>query len=178
MKPAVGQLYGDRYRLQLRIAIGGMGEVWQAEDELILRQVAIKILKEEYLSDPLFIERFRTEAKSAALVEHEGIANVYEQVARDLYATPGQTFRLVLFPMMLPGILSGFLLAFIISLDDFIITNLVKGAGVETLPTAIFGAVKQGIKPNIMAISTLMLVASFLLVTIAYFISRMGDQRK
>jgi len=78
LKPAVGQLYGDRYRLQLRIAIGGMGEVWQAEDELILRQVAIKILKEEYLSDPLFIERFRTEAKSAALVEHEGIANVFD----------------------------------------------------------------------------------------------------
>ena len=78
MKPAVGQLYGDRYRLQLRIAIGGMGEVWQAEDELILRQVAIKILKEEYLSDPNFLERFRTEAKSAALVEHEGIANVYD----------------------------------------------------------------------------------------------------
>ena len=78
MKPAVGQLYGDRYRLQLRIAIGGMGEVWQAEDELILRPVAIKILKEEYLSDPNFLERFRSEAKSAALVEHEGIANVYD----------------------------------------------------------------------------------------------------
>ena len=78
MKPAVGQLYGDRYRLQLRIAIGGMGEVWQAEDELILRPVAIKILKEEYLSDPTFLERFRSEAKAAALVEHEGIANVYD----------------------------------------------------------------------------------------------------
>jgi len=78
MKPAVGQLYGDRYRLQLRIAIGGMGEVWQAADELILRQVAIKILKEEYLSDPAFLERFRTEARSAALVEHEGIANIYD----------------------------------------------------------------------------------------------------
>lgn len=78
MKPAVGQLYGDRYRLKLRIAIGGMGEVWQAEDELILRDVAIKILKEEYLSDPNFLERFRTEARSAALVEHEGIANVYD----------------------------------------------------------------------------------------------------
>jgi serine/threonine protein kinase len=78
MKPAVGQLYGDRYRLQLRIAIGGMGEVWQAEDELILRQVAIKILKQEYLSDPAFLERFRTEARSAALVEHEGIANIYD----------------------------------------------------------------------------------------------------
>jgi len=78
MKPAVGQLYGDRYRLQLRIAIGGMGEVWQAEDELILCQVAIKILKQEYLSDPAFLERFRTEARSAALVEHVGIANIYD----------------------------------------------------------------------------------------------------
>ena len=78
MKPSVGQLYGDRYRLQLRIAIGGMGEVWQAEDELILRQVAIKILKEEYMGDPMFLERFRTEAKSAALVEHEGIANIFD----------------------------------------------------------------------------------------------------
>ena len=78
MKPAVGQLYGDRYRLQLRIATGGMGEVWQAEDQLILREVAIKILKEEYLSDPNFLERFRTEARSAALVEHEGIANVFD----------------------------------------------------------------------------------------------------
>lgn len=78
MKPAVGLLYGDRYRLQLRIAIGGMGEVWQAEDELILRMVAIKILKEEYLADPAFLERFRSEARAAALVEHEGIANVFD----------------------------------------------------------------------------------------------------
>lgn len=78
MKPSVGQLYGDRYRLQLRIATGGMGEVWQAEDELILRQCAIKILKEEYLDDPMFLERFRSEAKSAALVEHEGIANIFD----------------------------------------------------------------------------------------------------
>ncbi len=78
MKPAVGQLYGDRYRLQLRIAIGGMGEVWQAEDELILRLVAIKILKQEYLADPAFLERFRSEARAAALVEHEGIANVFD----------------------------------------------------------------------------------------------------
>ena len=78
MKPEAGQLYGGRYKLISRIAIGGMGEVWQAEDELILRQVAIKILKEEYLGDPMFLERFRTEAKSAALVEHEGIANIFD----------------------------------------------------------------------------------------------------
>ena len=106
----------------------------------------------------------------------QGISSIYEQAGRDLYATPGQTFLLILFPLMVPGILSGFLLAFIISLDDFIITNFVKGAGVETLPTAIFGAVKQGIKPNIMAISTLMLTVSIVLVSISYLISRIGRQ--
>ena len=90
----------------------------------------------------------------------QGIEDVYEQAAQDLYATRFQAFRLILLPLMSPGIVSGFLLAFIISLDDFIITNFVKGAGVETLPTVIFGAVKQGIKPNIMAISTLLLVVS------------------
>ncbi|MFN3282103.1 MAG: ABC transporter permease, partial [Tabrizicola sp.] len=79
-------------------------------------------------------------------------------------------------PLMMPGIVSGWLLAFIISLDDFIITNFVKGAGMETLPTAIFGSVKQGIKPNIMALSTLMLLVSVLFVTAAYLINRKGRQ--
>ena len=78
MKPEEGQLYGDRYRLISRIAIGGMGEVWKAHDPIILRDVAIKILKPEYMGDPGFLERFRTEAKHAARVNHEGIANVYD----------------------------------------------------------------------------------------------------
>jgi len=80
--------------------------------------------------------------------------------------------------IMTPGIISGFLLAFIISLDDFIITNFVKGAGVETLPTAIFGAVKLGIKPNLMAISTLLLAVSILFVTVSYLVGRMGEKTK
>ncbi|MEM9812245.1 MAG: ABC transporter permease [Pseudomonadota bacterium] len=107
----------------------------------------------------------------------QGIEAHFEQAAMDLYATRWQAFRLVLMPLMLPGIVSGFLLAFIISLDDFIITNFVKGAGIETLPTAIFGAVKQGIKPNIMAISTLMLLVSVLVVTASYLVSKLGTQR-
>lgn len=78
MKPEVGQLYGERYKLISRIAIGGMGEVWQAHDEIILRDVAIKILKPEYLGDPGFIERFRTEARHAAMVNHDGIASVFD----------------------------------------------------------------------------------------------------
>lgn len=108
----------------------------------------------------------------------EGIAGTFEEAAMDLYATRWEAFRLVLLPLMAPGVISGFLLAFIISLDDFIITNFVKGAGVETLPTAIFGAVKQGIKPNIMAISTLMLLVSVLFVAVSWGVGRMGKNDK
>lgn len=107
----------------------------------------------------------------------QGIEDTYEQAAMDLYATKRQAFTKILLPLMMPGIISGFLLAFIISLDDFIITNFVKGAGVETLPTAIFGAVKQGIKPNIMAISTMLLAFSIVMVTISYFVSKSGDKK-
>jgi len=78
MRPTAGQTFGGRYELQSRIAIGGMGEVWQATDLVIGRSVAIKILKDEYLGDPGFLERFRAEARHAALVNHEGIANVYD----------------------------------------------------------------------------------------------------
>jgi serine/threonine-protein kinase len=78
MNPEEGQLYGERYKLISRIAVGGMGEVWKAHDPIILREVAIKILKPEYMGDPGFLERFRTEARHAARVNHEGIANVYD----------------------------------------------------------------------------------------------------
>lgn len=107
----------------------------------------------------------------------QGIEDSYEQAAMDLYATRRQAFTRILLPLMLPGIISGYILAFIISLDDFIITNFVKGAGVETLPTAIFGSVKQGIKPNIMAISTMLLAISILMVTISYFVSKSDNTK-
>ena len=108
----------------------------------------------------------------------QGIAESYELAARDLYASRWRAFRLVLLPLMAPGGISGWLLAFIISLDDFIITNFVKGAGMETLPTAIFGSVKQGIKPNIMAISTLMLAVSVLFVTLSHLANRIGRKAR
>ena len=107
----------------------------------------------------------------------QGIEDSYEQAAMDLYATKRQAFTRILMPLMMPGIISGFLLAFIVSLDDFIITNFVKGAGVETLPTAIFGSVKQGLKPNIMAISTMLLAVSILMVTISYFVSKSDNTK-
>ena len=66
MRPTSGLTFGGRYQLSSRIAIGGMGEVWQATDLVIGRTVAIKILKDEYLGDPGFLERFRAEARHAA----------------------------------------------------------------------------------------------------------------
>ncbi|MFC7431698.1 MULTISPECIES: protein kinase [unclassified Agrococcus] len=78
MRPTSGLTFGGRYQLTSRIAIGGMGEVWQASDLVIGRTVALKILKDEYMGDPGFLERFRAEARHAALVNHEGIANVFD----------------------------------------------------------------------------------------------------
>src|SRR4051812_41109965 len=83
MRPVNGVTFGGRYELLSRVAVGGMGEVWEARDLVIGRAVAIKILKDEYLGDPGFLERFRAEARHAALVNHEGIANVYDYGEED-----------------------------------------------------------------------------------------------
>mgnify|MGYP001942173605 CR=1 FL=1 len=78
MRPVVGITMGDRYKLTERIAIGGMGEVWKANDEVLGRTVAIKILKEEYTGDEAFLRRFRAEARHTALLNHPGIADIYD----------------------------------------------------------------------------------------------------
>jgi eukaryotic-like serine/threonine-protein kinase len=71
-------LLGDRYRLERRIAIGGMGEVWRAEDIVLSRTVAVKVLKSELTQEPTFLERFRTEARTTASLQANGIANVFD----------------------------------------------------------------------------------------------------
>ena len=78
MRPAVGITMGERYKLTERLAIGGMGEVWKAEDQVLGRIVAIKILKEEYTGDEAFLRRFRAEARHTALLNHPGIADIYD----------------------------------------------------------------------------------------------------
>lgn len=102
----------------------------------------------------------------------EGIEGYYEEAARDLYADGWRAFLHVLLPLMLPGIISGFMLAFIISLDDFIITNFVAGPGSTTLPLAIYGLVRTGLTPEINAISTLLLMVSIAFVTLSFFVGR------
>ncbi len=89
--------------------------------------------------------------------------SVYE-AAVDLGATPIYAFFKVVLPDLMPGILSGFLMAFTMSLDDFVITHFTRGAGVNTLSTLIYSEVRRGIKPTMYALSTLMFVSVLVLL--------------
>jgi spermidine/putrescine transport system permease protein len=99
-----------------------------------------------------------------------------EEAANDLYADNWHTFKRVTLPMMMPGILGGALLAFTLSLDDFVITFFTSGAGFNTLPVRVFGMIKKGVTPKINAVSTLMLAASLLLVAISLITRRGGEK--
>ncbi len=89
--------------------------------------------------------------------------SVYE-AALDLGASPWKAFFKVVFPDILPGVSSGFLMAFTMSLDDFIITHFTKGPGVDTLSTKIYTEVRKGIKPEMYALSTLIFVTVLILL--------------
>ena len=78
MRPVEGTLLGNRYKLTSRIAVGGMGEVWKGVDSVLGREVAAKILKDEYLSESTFLARFRAEAQNMGRVSDPGIAGVYD----------------------------------------------------------------------------------------------------
>ena len=95
-----------------------------------------------------------------------------EKAAADLYATPWKAFRYVTLPLLWPGILAGFMLAFVISLDDVVITQFVKSAGQDTLPTYMLGQLRRTITPEMNAISTLFLLLSIGVVTVFFFVNR------
>lgn len=78
MRPSAGLVLGDRYRLVRQIAVGGMGEVWVAHDQSLARDVAAKVLKEQYAGNEDFLERLRTEARNAAGLSHENIAQLFD----------------------------------------------------------------------------------------------------
>jgi eukaryotic-like serine/threonine-protein kinase len=83
VRPTSGITLGGRYQLTERIAIGGMGEVWKAKDKVLGRLTAVKILKEEYTGDANFLRRFRAEAQHTALLNHPGVANVFDYGEED-----------------------------------------------------------------------------------------------
>lgn len=96
----------------------------------------------------------------------------YEEAARDLGANEWRTFWRITYPLLLPGIVAGALLAFTLSLDDFVITFFVSGGSVTTLTVFVWGLVKRGVPPEINAISTLMILASTTLVLISSLFQR------
>lgn len=90
-----------------------------------------------------------------------------EEAARDLGANNWQTFWKVTFPLILPGVIAGALLAFTLSLDDFVVTFFTSGVGTTTLPVFVYGLLKLSITPEINAISTIMLAVSTILIAIS-----------
>ena len=102
----------------------------------------------------------------------EDMDRALETAAADLYAPPWRSFRYVTLPLMWPGILAGGMLAFVISLDDVVITEFVKSAGQDTLPTYMLGQIRRAVTPEINAISTALLAVSMLLVALIFFLNR------
>jgi len=95
-----------------------------------------------------------------------------EEAAADLYADRWQAFRRITLPLIMPGVLGGGLLALTLSLDDVVVTSFVAGPGSTTLPLYVFGLVRRGVTPLINAVSTVMLVASMVLVAVSLLFQR------
>ncbi|MBR5582432.1 MAG: ABC transporter permease [Phascolarctobacterium sp.] len=108
----------------------------------------------------------------------EGMRPELEHAAKDLYATPFQTFRYVTLPLAMPGIVAGALMAFTLSIDDFIISFFVAGPNSTTLPLYIYAMVKRGISPEINALSTLLMLATIVLVVLAQILQPQHVSKK
>ena len=101
-----------------------------------------------------------------------GMSRTLEEAAADLGATPWRAFRRVTLPLLWPAVLGGFLLAFTLSLDEFVITFFTSGTEGRTLPVYVWSRVRFGVSPEINALSALLVVASAVLVTIAALLQR------
>jgi spermidine/putrescine transport system permease protein len=102
----------------------------------------------------------------------EDMDRTYEIAAADLYATPWKAFQHVTFPLLIPGILGGAMLAFLVSLDDVVISVLVAGPGETTLPLYVVSQIKRGITPELNAMATMFLCASVILATLFFLLTR------
>ncbi len=108
----------------------------------------------------------------------EGLNTDLEQAACDLYSTEWQAFRYITLPLLMPGIIAGATLSFVISLDDFIISLMVSTAGTTTLPVYIYGMIRQGVTPEVNAVSSVLFVISLALITLYWFVSKSGNKAK
>ena len=101
-----------------------------------------------------------------------------EEAALDLGANPPQAFIQVLLPQLMPGIVSGCLLAFVLSLDDFLIASFTSGSGAITLPMEIFSRIRTGVKPDINALSVFLILLSGSIAFVGEFLRSQSEQKR
>lgn len=101
-----------------------------------------------------------------------------EEAALDLGATPTQAFIQVLLPELMPAVISGCLLAFVLSMDDFLIASFTAGGGMNTLPMEIFSRIRTGVKPDINALSVVLMLASGFVFFVAEYIRYKGEEKR
>ncbi|MBD9525269.1 MULTISPECIES: ABC transporter permease [Paracoccus] len=106
----------------------------------------------------------------------QGMSLDFEEAATDLYASRWVTFRRVTLPLIFPGLFSGAMLAFLISMDDFITSNMLSSGGTTTLPVYIFSLIRAGTSPELNAIASLLILASLVLATTALLVAARGNR--
>ena len=104
----------------------------------------------------------------------QGMSMDFEEAAADLYANRWTVFRRVTLPLIFPGLFSGAMLAFLISMDDFITSNMLASGGTTTLPVYIFSLIRAGTSPELNAIATLLILGSLVLATVALTVANRG----
>ncbi|GLT11629.1 ABC transporter permease [Sulfitobacter porphyrae] len=106
----------------------------------------------------------------------QGMPLDFEEAATDLYASRWIVFRRVTLPLIFPGLFAGAMLAFLISMDDFITSNMLSSGGTTTLPVYIFSLIRAGTSPELNAIATMLIVASLVLATVALTVAARGQR--
>ena len=106
----------------------------------------------------------------------QGMSLDLEEASADLYASRWTTFRRVTLPLIFPGVFSGAMLAFLISMDDFITSMMLSSGGTTTLPVYIFSLIRSGTSPELNAIATLLILASLVLATVALVVAARGSR--
>src|SRR5574344_2930404 len=175
-----------RYRYKFKAVINGLVYLPILIPEIVMGLSLLVLFSQAHLplGKPTLILAHITFCVSFVVItvgaRMEGMRNDLEQAASDLYATPWQTFRYITLPLIMPGIIAGALIAFTLSIDDFVISFFVAGPNSTTLPLYIYAMVKRGISPEINALSTCLMCATVSLVVISQILqpSNFSNKKK
>lgn len=147
----------------------------QVAASTILPEFLVSFLIRLIRVTPIIIAHVAFNISFVAIVVRARLADfdrTLEEAAQDLYANEWQTFRRVTLPLIMPGIIGGALLAFTLSIDDFVITFFVSGPGATTLPVRVYSMIRIGVTPEVNAVSAVMLIVSIVLLVLSLALQR------